>query len=118
MQYPSTCIAGEATLPAGGVGDQTRLGDASVLTDMKKLTALSNPDAPRKQQTDTQQRRRKQKNGGEAAVKGVCAILENSLIFIDGIIISAIIDYHCTSSNALFHLAHSVCSYCGNNEEN
>ena len=31
-----------------------RLGDASVLTGMKKLTALSNPDAPRKQQTDTQ----------------------------------------------------------------
>ena len=53
----------------------------------------------------THQRRRKQKNSGEAVVKGVRVILLISLIFIDDVIISVIIDYHFarrTSSNALF----------------
>ena len=43
------------------------------------------------------QRHRKQKNSGEAVGKGVRVILRISLIFIDDVIISVIIDYHCTS---------------------
>ena len=65
----------------------------------------------------THQRRRKQKNSGEAVVKGVRVILLISLIFIDDVIISVIIDYHCTShivKHAFFtlHTPHATKGRC------